>query len=216
MSEHVPETPESLYVIVDHGTVVDRGWQLVNYVERVVEAGARLVQYRAKEKSAAEMFVNAVDLKDIVHEAGGRLVVNGRADVAAAVGADGVHLPADGLPVSAARRIVGDGWVGCSTHDSDELRVAHLDGADFVTFSPVWSPISKSDDRATHGREGLAAAVEALDSWESSMRLYALGGVGRERADVCHNLGAGVATIGGIAGADDPGEAVREYIRRLS
>ncbi len=216
MTEQVPETPEALYVIVDHETVVDCGWELEKYVEMIVDAGARFVQYRAKERSAEEMFENAVDLRDIVQDAGGQLVINGRADVAAAVGADGVHLPADGLPVSAARRIVGDGLVGCSTHDSDELRVAHSDGADFVTFSPVWSPISKSDDRATHGREGLAAAVEALDSWESQMRLYALGGVGHERAEVCRDVGAGIATIGGIAGADDPAEAVRVYLRRVS
>lgn len=216
MTEHVPENSEALYVIVDHETVVDGGWDLHKYVKTIVDAGARFVQYRAKDKSAEQMVVNAVDLREIVQEAGGRLVINGRADVAAAVGADGVHLPADGLPVSAARRALGDGIVGCSTHNIDELSRATDEGADFATYSPVWSPISKSDDRETHGRTGLAAAVDVLDSADSTMRLYGLGGVSLQRVEICRELGVGAATIGGIAGADDPAEAVRAYIRRLS
>lgn len=194
MNERFP----SLYVVVDHQTVRSRGWSLDGYVRQLAESGARFFQYRAKDQTASIQLETLCTLREIVHAYGGSIVVNDRADVAVAAEADGVHLPGDGLSVTAARDLIGDGLVGCSTHELDELGDAARAGADFVTYSPVWSPLSKEDDRSTHGRAGLSEAVQHLRQMEAETQLYALGGVTPDRAEICFDLGVGAASLGGV------------------
>lgn len=216
MSELSVSGGDALYVIVDQSALDAHGRDLTSFVETLVAAGARFIQYRAKSLTAEQQFSNAVQIRDIIDDAGGQLIINDRADVAAALGADGVHLPANGLPIGAARRVLPDGLVGVSTHDLDELKVADVEGADFVTYSPIWSPISKGDDRETHGEAGLAEAVGLLGARESKTMVYGLGGVTAQRAAVCRRVGAGAATLGAVTGSDEPDAVVREMLAAMA
>ncbi len=117
-----------------------------------------------------------------------RLLINGRVDVALAAGADGVHLPADGVPVAALRRRFGGGMlIGRSTHRLDEVERARDEGADYVTFGPVY---------ATPGK-GPPAGVEALGrAAAAGIAVYALGGVTLEAfAELAGAGAAGIAAI---------------------
>ena len=119
------------------------------------------------------------------------LLVNGRADVALAAGADGVHLPADGVPAGAARARFGSGLlIGVSTHRFAEVERARRDGADYVVFGPVYPTPAKAGYGAPAGTRALARAA-AL-----GIPVYALGGVTLERfAEVAAAGAAGVAGI---------------------
>jgi thiamine-phosphate pyrophosphorylase len=117
-----------------------------------------------------------------------RLLINGRADVALAAGADGVHLPADGVPVAALRRRFGSGMlIGRSAHRLAEVERARDEGADYVTFGPVY---------ATPGK-GPAAGVAALGrAAAAGIAVYALGGVTLEAFGELAGAGAaGIAAI---------------------
>jgi len=119
------------------------------------------------------------------------LLVNGRADVALAAGADGVHLPADGVPASALRtRFGGSLLIGVSTHRHEEVERARRDGADYVVFGPVYPMPAASG-------HGLPAGLAALArSARLGIPVYALGGVTLERfAEVAAAGAAGVAGI---------------------
>jgi thiamine-phosphate pyrophosphorylase len=120
-----------------------------------------------------------------------RLLVNGRADIALAAGADGVHLPADGVPAGALRvRFGSDLLIGVSTHRLDEVEGARLAGADYVVFGPVYETPAKAGLGAPVGAHGLARAA-ALD-----IPVYALGGVTLDRfGEVAAAGAAGIAAI---------------------
>ncbi|HEY8022818.1 MAG TPA: thiamine phosphate synthase [Thermoanaerobaculia bacterium] len=151
-------------------------------------AGVEAVQIREKALDDRALY-------DLVHRsrallpAGVRLLVNGRLDVALAAGADGAHLPAGGVPLAALRRRFGPGvLLGRSTHRPEEVEAARRDGADYVTFGPVYPTPSKQRFGAPPGLHGLADAVSRISGAE--MPVYALGGVTLERLAEVASAGA--------------------------
>ncbi len=133
------------------------------------------------------------------------VLVNDRADVALAVGADGIHLPAAGLPVAVARSLLGnDALIGRSTHSIDEARAAADAGADYVFLGPIWQTRSHPD------REPLGPAVLSL---LQSIPVIAIGGVEPERVPTVIDSGAhGVAAITSLWHASDPRAAVESML----
>jgi thiamine-phosphate pyrophosphorylase len=144
------------------------------------------------------------------------LLVNGRADLALAAGADGVHLPADGVPAGAVRARFGSGLlIGVSTHRLEEVERARRDGADYVVFGPVYPTPAKAGLGEPAGPRALARAA-AL-----GIPVYALGGVTLERfGEVAAAGAAGVAGIRlfqcipeiGGGGGDEEGIGEREHL----
>ncbi len=133
------------------------------------------------------------------------LMVNDRLDVARVVGARGVHLPAHGLPVAAARELLGpEAFVGRSVHDAEEARRAQDEGADYVFLGPIWETPSHPG--------GAPLGPEAITR-SQPVRVIAIGGITAERARVCRAAGAyGVAAISAVWHAADPGGAARAIL----
>lgn len=121
--------------------VTDRNSCCLTPVEMVhvaLEAGIRWIQYRDKERSRLEFYRTARLLRELTLDFGTCFVVNDHADIAASVGADGVHLGQEDLPVKEARKILGHGrLIGISTHNLPEALRAEADGADYIGFGPV-------------------------------------------------------------------------------
>jgi len=128
------------------------------------------------------------------------LLVNRRGDVARLAGADGVHLPASGLPVAAARAVVGpELLVGRSTHTVDEVAAARDAGADYAVFGPVCDTPSKRELLSARGLDAVAAAA-AL-----GLPVIAIGGVTAENAS--RILAAGAAGVAAIRAFRDEAAA---------
>jgi thiamine-phosphate pyrophosphorylase len=123
-----------------------------------------------------------------------RVLVNGRLDVALAAGADGVHLPSDGVPVSALRARFGPSvLIGRSAHRVEEVERARDEGADYVTFGPVYATPSKAPGKGPP--VGLAELERAVAS-AGGLPVYALGGVTLPRFGELARAGAaGAAAI---------------------
>jgi thiamine-phosphate pyrophosphorylase len=160
----------------------------LDVARRAAETGAAIVQIRAKDISARAL----VDLvRAAVVSAACPVLVNTRADVALACGAQGVHLPAGSVAPSAIRRIAPSGLlIGVSCHSIDELRAAENEGADFAVFGPIFSSVTKTVTPI--GLDALRAATAAV-----RLPVYALGGVTRENEALC--VEAGAAGIAGIS-----------------
>jgi thiamine-phosphate pyrophosphorylase len=170
----------------------------------VLPEGFAAVQLRARSLDGRALLAAAERLRAIAPI----LFVNDRLDVALAAGADGVHLPANGLPVADARRAVGDRLlVGASTHSRDEAVTAARDGADYVVFGPVWPSPGKGPPV---GVDALAAVVRAV-----AVPVFALGGVDAERARQCVAVGARVAAIGAVLGRDDVAAGARALFEAM-
>jgi len=199
----------SLYAIVDP---LDTGRTPLALAEAYLAGGATLLQLRLKGAPARVLYETALALRGVTRTAGALLVVNDRPDVAAAVGADGVHLGQDDVPVAVARAVLGPGrWVGVSTHDLDEAAAALRDGADYLGVGPIYDTTSKVGALPARGLALLAAVRRLTDR-----PLVAIGGITPETAAEVRAAGAdAVAMIGALARADDPATAVRALLSRL-
>jgi thiamine-phosphate pyrophosphorylase len=174
----------------------------------LAQAGVDAVQLR--EKALADRPLLA--LAQAARAALGRstcLLVNGRADIALAAGADGVHLPADGLPAAALRARLGSRHllVGVSTHSLAEVEQAQRDGADYVVFGPVWATPGKAAAERAAGPAALARAAAG------GIPVYALGGVTLDRLAEAAAAGAAGAAAIRLFQGDTPLEQVVEAAR---
>ena len=199
-----------LYLVTDRRQAPDG--DLPAAVGRALEGGVRAVQLREKDLPGGELYALAVTLRRLTARHGARLLINDRADVALAAGADGVHLGVASIPPGEARRLLGRGaLVGCSTHNLGELAAAEAGEADFVTFGPVYATPSKAAYGPPVGVEALRRACAA-----ARIPVFALGGVGPENVPEILGAGAwGIGTISAVLAARDPGPAARELGRRL-
>lgn len=200
-----------LYVIIDRGCAEQRGCgDVIEACTAAANAGARFFQIREKALPDAELWTLAEQLSTRLAGYRATVIVNGRADIALALGCDGVHRPQSGLPIRALRRLVEYRLVGASTHDATELLEANDDHADFLTFGPVFETTSKPN-ATPKGTTALAAASKLVDC-----PVYALGGVTPSNVRDCLHHGAhGVAVLSGIMAADDPFEATQAYLRAI-
>jgi len=173
-------------------------------VARLCDGGATLVQLREKHLSPREFYREAAEALRVARERGARLVVNDRADIALAVGADGVHLGQDDLRPDAARRLLGEGAVvGFSTHDLAQAAEAARMPVTYIAFGPVFNTSSKENPDAAVGLEGLRRARDVIGD---EIPLVAIGGITRGNARSVLEAGAdSVAVIGALVSrAGDP------------
>lgn len=152
-------------------------------------AGIGALQIREKDLDDRALY-GLARLSRSLLPPGARVLVNGRADIALAAGADGAHLPSDSLPIAPLRARFGGLILGRSTHRLAEVERARDEGADYVTFGPVFPTPGKERFGPPAGLESLREAAAA------GIPVYALGGVTLERfGEVAAAGAAGVAGI---------------------
>ena len=181
---------------------------MLDVLARALDAGVQLVQLREKALDRDVLEELAEQVLSLTARYDAMLLINSAVDVALKIGAQGVHLPGGVLPQAVRDRVGPSLLIGYSAHTHAELYRA--DGADFVTYSPIFTPGSKPGyDGAEVGLAGLANAVTY-----SRLPVYALGGITPDRAAISRATGcAGVAVMSGILAAEDPGKAVCEFLR---
>ncbi len=201
----------NLYLITNRRQVADRN--LIGAVRAALCGGVRAVQLREKDLSARELFFLAHDLRQLTHEFDAKLLINDRIDVALAVAADGVHLGGGSLPVAEARAILGPTrLIGVSTHHAAEIADAARDGADFVTFGPVWFTPSKAAYGTPVGLEALRTVCTA-----APLPVFALGGVTPLRIPELLQVGCRhAACIGAVLTASHPDRAAAAFLTQLN
>jgi thiamine-phosphate pyrophosphorylase len=199
----------SLYLITDRTTAIR---PLAEIVEECLGAGLRAVQLREKDLAVREMLALAKELRESTRRHSARLIVNDRADVALAAGADGVQRTHASLPIRALRAISPTGFlIGASTHSLAEARQAEADGADFVVFGPVYDTPSKRAFGAPQGLGALETVAGAV-----ARPVIAVGGVTPARVpEVLAAGAAGVAVIRSIYAAARPADATKAFLDAL-
>ena len=178
-------------------------------VRAILAGGGRWIWFRDKDLPGAERRALGAAVAGEVRAAGGFLTVGGDPDLAAALGAGGVHLPggSGAEAVARARAALGAAaWVGISAHSLDEVAAAAAAGADYVTLSPIFATPSKPGYGPALGLGAIAAAPRSLP-------LVALGGIGLDTLASCRAAGAaGFAVMGGVMRGEDPEGATRDLI----
>ncbi|HEY0544206.1 MAG TPA: thiamine phosphate synthase [Pyrinomonadaceae bacterium] len=181
--------------------------RLLSLVRAAVRARVSLIQLREKNLPARALYELTQRAAAVTAHTATRLLVNDRADIAHAAGADGVHLTTRSLKAEVVRRAFGaDFLIGVSTHTLSEAREARDGGADFAVFGPVFETPSKNSYGAPVGLEALRAAAETINPFP----LIALGGIALENAASAIKAGArGVAAIRALSDSEKLEATVR-------
>jgi thiamine-phosphate pyrophosphorylase len=189
-----------------------RGRDLAALVLECVAAGLPAVQVREKDLSAADLAALCRRLREPTRERGALLIVNDRADVALAVGADAVQRTHASLGVAEIRAVVEKRLSICaSVHSREDALSAEAEGADWIVFGPVYDTASKRPYGPPQGLTKLEAVTRAL-----RIPVIAIGGITPERVREVRSAGAhGVAAISAILAAESPADATRRFLDAL-
>ena len=201
----------AFYPILDTETALRRGIDPRNAAAQILEAGARVLQFRHKSHWTREVFALAESIAALARQAGAIFVVNDRADFAALLGA-ALHLGQDDLPPAEARKIVGPGtMIGFSTHNESQLRGAAAEPVEYLALGPMFATASKHNPDAVVGIEELRR-LRPL----TSLPLVAIGGITLANARQALEAGAdSVAVIGDLFPEDGRIHArCEEWLRR--
>ena len=175
-------------------------------------AGCPWFMIREKDLDRAALISLVRAVKEALGDRPMALSVNGAPEVVRETGVTGLHLAARCDAAEARAELGAGALIGQSVHDAEELRRAIAGGVDYVLASPVFSPLSKGDARATLGQEGLAALAG-----DSPVPVVALAGINAGNAARCLTAGAaGVAVLGSVMAADAPAEACRALLDALA
>jgi thiamine-phosphate pyrophosphorylase len=201
----------SVYVISDREVAGERS--ILDLVRAAIQGGATVIQLREKTATTREMIELGIALHQITYDADVPLIVNDRLDVALAIGAEGLHVGVDDMPVAMARQLMGaDRILGFSPETVQGAEQGERDGADYLGIGDVYGTPSKADAGQPIGLDGLARVVEAV-----SIPVVAIGGITADNAPETIRAGVqGVAVISAVIGARDPEEAARRIVRAVA
>jgi thiamine-phosphate diphosphorylase len=198
-----------LYVILDKAILGARDAAAV--LRLLLGAGVRWFQYRDKCSGDGEIARAVSSMLPLCREAGARLIVNDRADIASRLGADGVHLGQGDMAVVAARRTLGeDTIIGCSARLVEEAERAEAEGADYLGVGAVYHTRTKPDARVV----GVARLAEITR--RVKLPVIAIGGITRLRVKEVLDAGAtGIAVASAILSAPDPAAVARALLKEI-
>ncbi len=197
-----------LYAIVSSDLC---GGSLLAVARGILAGGANVIQLREKDATDIDFLALAAELRQLTNEMGGLLIINDRPDIAAIVGADGVHLGQDDLPVAEARRLLRPGaLVGRSTHSLGQVRTAVDEGADYIGFGAIFDTATKAKPIVV-GTEALAEVLA-----EVSLPVVAVGGITADNIPQLRAVGAKcVAVSSAICTAENPQAAAAAIVAAL-
>ncbi|MFH1859730.1 MAG: thiamine phosphate synthase [bacterium] len=204
---------QGLYLILDYGLLGEKIWDR-DYIREIITAGVDVVQLRVKNVDTvpdSKLVMLGNMLREITGSAGIGLIINDRVDIALAVGADGVHLGQDDMPIDAARSLMGNKIIGISTHSLAQAQQAVKNGADYIGIGPVYGTTTKHNAGKPLGCKIIHEICKTV-----SLPIVAIGGINQNNLDKVLKTGVqGIAVAGAILATDDPAAATKGLAEKL-
>ena len=199
-----------VYLVTDQPSSKCRS--TVEIVQAAIRGGVSVVQLREKHMQTLEFLEEGRRILAVLRPAGIPLIINDRIDLALALDADGVHLGPKDMPLSIARKILGQGRIiGFSVEESAQINKESSAYADYFAISPVFFTSTKDDISAPWGLEGLKKARSLTHA-----PLVAIGGVKLENTREIVAAGADcVAVVTAIVSAENPETATRDLLMEV-
>lgn len=204
MSESANRQFPRLYPIVDEGLI---RVALGRVAAELKAAGVMLVQYRNKVGEPDAILRGASVIWEAMEGSGCRLMMNDHADLVKSAGFGGVHVGQGDLSAEEARRVVGaKRWVGLSTHNDEQVRIANGTSVDYIAVGPVFATSTKLDAEAVIGLAGVRRARALTEK-----PIVAIGGITRTNARSV--IDAGADSVAVISALFVEGETVEKVAR---
>ena len=196
----------TLYLVTDSGGFAEK--EFLARVEAALQGGVTLLQVREKDRTTREYISLGEKVHALARRYGVPLLVDDRVDVALAIGAEGVHLGQKDLPVSIARRILGEGKIiGATAKTLDQAKEACEQGADYLGTGAIYPTTTHVETKIT-SPETLDAICRAVP-----VPVNAIGGLTKDNLGILKGIPiAGICVVSAIMKAEDPKKAAEELL----
>lgn len=183
--------------------------------EAVLAGGCRWIQLRMKDASPEEIAGTVRRLAAMCRRYGATFVVDDHVELVEAIGADGVHLGKNDMPVAEARRILGpDKIIGATANTLDDMLRAVEAGADYIGLGPFRFTTTKEKLSPVLGTDGYSRIMGEFRR-HSSLPVVAIGGITAADLDDIMATGVtGVAVSGALLTADEPAVTTRLFLNK--
>lgn len=194
----------SLYFITDSSGFTEE--EFLYRVEEALKGGVTFLQLREKDKTIREYIDIAKKVHTIARNYNVPLIIDDHVDVALAIDAEGVHVGQDDMPVSTARKLLGeDKIIGVTTKTVPQALEAYEQGADYLGVGAVYPTTTKVKTVLT-STETLRDICNAVP-----LPVNAIGGLNKDNMDILNGIPiAGICVVSAIMKADDPKQAAAE------
>ncbi len=195
----------SVYFIADPSACGGR--DICDIVSYAIKGGVSMVQLRNKSGDLAEIESQAIDIKEILAESAIPFIINDHVELAAKIGADGVHIGQGDMSASKARDIIGESAIlGVTAFTREHFAAIDVDIIDYVGTGPCYPTLTKPDKHVL-SVQGFAELAK-----DSPVPVVGIGGITPQNAGAVINAGAsGVAMMRSISMADSPKSAARAF-----
>lgn len=190
--------PIGIYGITDSKSGKNK--DLITYCEELLKGGVKILQYREKNKNIKEKIEEAIKLRELTKKYNTLFIVNDHIDIALLSQADGIHIGQDDIPVSYARKLLGNKKIiGLSTHSKEQALKAIEDGVDYIGVGPIFNTETKEDVCAPVGFEYLNYVKSNIN-----IPFVAIGGIKETNIlSVLENGAKSIALVSELVGNKD-------------
>ncbi len=182
-----------------------------------LEGGCRWIQLRMKEATDEEVADMAVTVRDLCKQYNATFIIDDHVEIAKAVGADGVHLGKNDMPISEARKILGDKFIiGGTANTYADVENHYRNGANYIGCGPFRFTTTKKNLSPVLGLEGYSDIVSQMRKNGIDIPIVAIGGI--TEADIPAVMATGVSGIalsGEVLNASEPVEKMKTIIKLL-
>ena len=179
-----------------------------------LEGGCRWIQLRMKDATDDEARPVACEILKMCKEYGAKFIIDDRVSLTKEIGADGVHLGKNDMPVDEARRILGTDYIiGGTANTFEDIKRLARQGADYIGCGPFRFTTTKKNLSPVLGLDGYTDIVDQMRKANIALPIVAIGGILKEDIPAIMQTGVtGIAVSGAILNAADPAEEMRRFI----
>lgn len=194
--------------------------QQISYAEGIrmaLEGGCRWIQLRMKDASSEEIIACAKEVMPLCRRHGAKFLLDDHVELVRQLGADGVHLGKNDMPVDEARKILGpDIIIGGTANTIEDIIRLHKQGADYIGCGPFRFTTTKKNLSPILGLDGYKSIVLKMKELGIDLPIVAIGGITVEDIPAVMGTGvSGIALSGAILGAPDPVEMTARIIETI-
>ena len=192
----------------------------ISYAEGIrmaLEGGCRWIQLRMKDAPAEEIIACAEEVLPLCRRHGAKFLLDDHVELVRQLGADGVHLGKNDMPVDEARKILGpDIIIGGTANTIEDIIRLHKQGADYIGCGPFRFTTTKKNLSPILGLDGYKSIVLKMKELGIDLPIVAIGGITVEDIPTVMGTGvSGIALSGAILGAPDPVEMTARIIETI-
>lgn len=190
-------------------------YSYLDSIRMALDGGCRWVQLRMKDAADDEVRRVAEEAQRWCRDAGATFIIDDRVELVRQIGADGVHLGKNDMPVGEARALLGDGFIiGGTANTFDDIRSHYEAGANYIGCGPFRFTTTKKGLAPVLGLEGYTYLIKRAREEGINLPIVAIGGITAEDIPAIMSTGvSGVALSGTVLRAENPVEEMKKLIK---